>query len=440
MSSPITDQAEPGRVELRLAPPRPRVLKADLCVVGAGAAGISAAVEAAKRGLKVCLIDGLGQIGGQSVNGLIGTFCGFYSKGPKPYQLTYGFAGDMLAALDRSGALSYRAGQGSVIALYDEAALAGFYSAQLLAAKVDVVLGAILRQVSRERDRIEALDVETRYGPITVRATAYVDASGDAVLASLAGATVQQPNVSVFGTTMFSVTGLVEPVPARKKIVERLAEVAGQYGLDRRDGFVFAFPGRDLCLVNLTHYETPLDPLAMSRRALEAPGRVADVLAFLRAEFPDAFSQARVGTIGQPGVRQTRGITGLAALTTSAVRGGRQPADAIGRCAWPIEFHGAREAVYWEPFPDGHISWVPLSAMIARDFSNLVAAGRCIDAEPLALGAVRVIGPCMAMGTAAAAVAAVGGTDFRQISTEAVQALIADNVDRCDPVAAALWQ
>ncbi|WP_206782010.1 FAD-dependent oxidoreductase [Mesorhizobium sp. DCY119] len=425
--------SEPGRIELRIAQPQARVLTADLCVVGAGAAGVAAAVEAARRGLKVCLLDGFSQIGGQSVNGLIGTFCGFYSKDPKPYQLTYGFAGDMLAALNDVGALSYRAGQGSVIALYDEAVLSAFYARQLLANKVDVVLGAIVRQVVRDGTRIGTLGVETRYGPITVRAGAYVDASGDAALASLAGATVQQPDVPVFGTTMFSVTGLMEPIPARKVIVERLAQVADQYGLDRRDGFVFAFPGRDLCLVNLTHYETPLDPLAMSRRALEAPGRVAEVLAFLRAEFPDAFCKARVAAIGQPGVRQTRGITGLKPLTTAAVRSGQRLSDAIGRCAWPIEFHGTREAVYWEPFPDGHISWVPLSAMIARDIPNLVAAGRCIDAEPLALGAVRVIGPCMAMGAAAAALVAVGGTDFHLASVEAVQALIVDNVERRDP-------
>lgn len=432
----MTTTSEPGRIELRVARPQGRSLAADICVVGAGAAGVTAAVEAARRGLKVCLVDSLPQIGGQSVNGLISTFCGFYSKDPKPYQLTYGFAGDMLAQLDRQGALSYRPAQGSVIALYDEAALSAFYASQLIAANVDVVLGAILRHVGPDGNRIGSIEIETRYGPLTVLAGVYVDASGDAALASLAGAAVQQPDVPVFGTTMFSITDLAQPIPERSMIVRRLAELSDQYGLDRRDGFVFAFPGRDLCLVNLTHYETPLDPLAMSRRSLEAPGRVAAVLAFLKAEFPDAFGKARVLAIGQPGIRQTRSIVGLETLTTAAVRSGLQPRDAIGRCAWPIEFHGNREAVYWEPFPDGHISWVPLSAMIARDVPNMVAAGRCIDAEPLALGAVRVIGPCMAMGAAAAALAATGGTDLHAVSVKSVQAMVRDNIERRDPAPA----
>jgi flavin-dependent dehydrogenase len=110
---------EPRRVEFIPEPPRRRNIKVDVCVVGAGAAGVSAAVEASRLGLRVCLIDGLPQIGGQSVNGLIGTLCGFYSAGPEPYRLTYGFASDVLAELSGASALSYRRGRDSIIALPD---------------------------------------------------------------------------------------------------------------------------------------------------------------------------------------------------------------------------------------------------------------------------------------------------------------------------------
>lgn len=408
-------------------------LSTDLCVVGAGAAGVAAAVEAAGRGLGVCLVDGLAQIGGQSVNGLIGTFCGFFSTGPDPYRLTYGFALDMLDSLEAAGALSYRLARGSPIALYDEHELSAFYARRLLEAGVEVVLGAVVREVRREGDRLTGLVAETRYGTVEIEAGAFVDASGDAVVATLAGVEVQEPDSPVYGTTMFSVVDVGTPVPARDEVIERLQAVADDYGLDRKDGFVFEFPGRDLCLINLVHYETPLDPVAMSRVALEARGKVDKVMTFLRKEFPPAFADARIGTVGQPGIRQTRGIVAQRSLTTQTVRSDRRPDDAIGRCAWPIEFHGSLEGVYWEPFPEGHISWVPLSAMIARDLANLVAAGRCIDAEPLALAAVRVIGPCMAMGAAAAALASTGARDFRQVDPAGVVALVRDNTDRRDP-------
>ncbi len=424
---------EPHRVESKAPLAQAQRRSVDVCVVGAGAAGVSAAVEASRLGLRVCLVDGLPQIGGQSVNGLIGTLCGFYSAGPAPYRLTYGFAADVTHALEAAGAIAYRRGRKSVIGLYDEQVLAGIYAQALLHAGVEVVLGAVLSGVQVEGERIGSLRLQTRYGEVELSATTVIDASGDAVVAALAGATLQQADAPVYGTSMFSVTGVAQPVPARAVVIERLEHKAAQYGLTRKDGFVFEFPGRDLCLVNLTHFETPLDALAMSRTALAARDTIERVMDFLRGEFPQAFGQARIGSIGQPGVRQTRGIAGRRMLTTAEVRAGVRPHDAIARCAWPIEFHGRADGVYWEEFADEHITWVPLLAMVSRDLVNLLAAGRCIDAEPFALSAVRVIGPCMAMGAAAAAAAFVGQGALDRLDVAAVQRLVADNLERRDP-------
>jgi len=424
---------EPRRIEHTVGRPSARHLEVDICIVGAGAAGVSAAVEAGRRGLRVALVDGLPQIGGQSVNGLIGTLCGFFSMGDEPFQLSYGFAGDVLKELDAAGAVSWRPGRRSFVGLYDEHELAGIYARHLGATGVDVVIGALLVEAVREDDRLQRIALQTRHGPVTVSAATFVDASGDAVLGALAGAAVQQPEQPVYGTSMFSITGLGQPVPARSAVVARLEEAALRYGLVRRDGFVFEFPGRDLCLVNLTHFETPLDAIEMSRTALAARAEIDRVMAFLRAEFPQAFGRARIQSIGQPGVRQTRGIVGIRTLRTDEVRSGTRPADAIGRCAWPIEFHGSADGVHWEVFDDDHITWVPLGAMISRDLRNLLAAGRCVDAEPFALGAIRVIGPCMAMGAAAAAAASLGADDLRTIDAARVQALVSDNLVRRDP-------
>jgi glycine/D-amino acid oxidase-like deaminating enzyme len=429
----MTSRPEPVRLEQSAPQANARGLACDLCIVGAGAAGISAAVEAARLGLSVCLLDGLPQVGGQSANGLIGTLCGFYSSDPEPCLLQYGFAGELLAELDAAGALSHRAGRRTLVALYDENRLAAAYSAHLLRAGVRVVLGAVITRVERTGRRIDRLHAQTRYGAVEVTARTFLDASGDAALAAAAGLRVQAAAQPVFGTSMFTLTGLGGTVPPRGEIEARLREVADHYGLARRDGFVFAFPGRDLCLVNMVHYETPLDALAMSRVSLQAWSLVDSVLAFLRQEFPAAFGQARVQSMGQPGVRQTRGVAARGTLSTAAVRSGERPADAVARSAWPIEFHGDLDGVHWEMFDAGHLAWIPLSCMVARDADNLLAAGRCIDAEPYALSAVRVIGPCMAMGAAAAAAAAVGGGELHALDVAAVQRIVADNLERRDP-------
>ena len=57
----------------RAANARAQKIGCDICVIGSGAAGISAAIEAARLGRKVILVDGLPALGGQAVNSIIGT-------------------------------------------------------------------------------------------------------------------------------------------------------------------------------------------------------------------------------------------------------------------------------------------------------------------------------------------------------------------------------
>src|SRR5215213_11869735 len=102
-----------------------RQIGADICVVGAGIAGVSAALEAARLGRKVTLVDGLHALGGQAVNSVIGTFCGLFSNGYHGYQLTHGIADGILRDLGAQGALHYRHGgpSNTVVVQYDEVAL-----------------------------------------------------------------------------------------------------------------------------------------------------------------------------------------------------------------------------------------------------------------------------------------------------------------------------
>jgi succinate dehydrogenase/fumarate reductase flavoprotein subunit len=67
----------------------------DVLVVGGGAAGVAAAVTAARRGLKVTLVERYGFCGGGAVAGLSGTVCGLYEAteaiNAKPKQVVFGF-------------------------------------------------------------------------------------------------------------------------------------------------------------------------------------------------------------------------------------------------------------------------------------------------------------------------------------------------------------
>ncbi len=93
--------------------------------------------------------------------------------------------------------------------------------------------------------------------------------------------------------------------------------------------------------------------------------------------------------------------------------------DAVARTAWPVELHDRSDGYVWEMFPADHVHYVPLRSLLPPGAHNLVAAGRCVDGDAAALSSVRVMGPCSAMGAAAAhaldlAGAAVGPELVRQ--------------------------
>jgi hypothetical protein len=409
-------------------------VKADLCVVGAGIAGVSAALEAARLGCKVALVDGLPALGGQAVNSIIGTFCGLFSNGEKGYQLTHGLADDILRNLGAAGLLHFRWGKWNSV-MYDEIALSRFIEKSVHAAGITVILGAVLRGVTREERRIRTIELSTRYGDVRLAASGFVDATGDAALAWQAGLPCREPAEGVvYGSQMMVLEGIdVRNYPAAEEIAGRLKEKAGMYGIGRKDGFAFAFPGRGTALVNMNHMETPLEPVAASVKALEGKNEADKALHFLKSEFPLAFSNARVRSYGFPGIRQTRWIVGRQQLTLDDVRAGTRFPDAVVRTAWPIELHSHEEGYIWEVFSDDHIHYVPLGSMTPPEADNLVAAGRCIDGDVAALSSVRVMGPCIAMGAAAAhALALAGKGSVHQIDMDALQERLKDNLQRTD--------
>ena len=412
-----------------------RNIEADICVVGAGSAGISAALEAAGLGRRVVLVDGQHALGGQAVNSIIGTFCGLFANGHSGYQVTHGIADGILRDLGAKDALYYRHGgpSNTTVVMYDEIALGRWIEQQVAAAGITVLLGAVMREVTREGRRIRALDLATRYGDVRVSAAGFVEASGDAALAWNAGLACREAaDGPIYGTQMAVIEGIEEThQPERAEVAARLKQRASHHGLTRQSGFAFVFPGKGIALVNMTHVETPLDPVAMSARTLDGKDQADRAVAFLRAEYPAAFGKARIRHYGALGIRQTRWIAGRQQLTVADVRAGTKFPDAVARTGWPIELHDTPQGYVWEPFGDDHLHYVPLGSLVSADCDNMVAAGRCIDGDVAALSSVRVMGPCIAMGAAAAhALDLAGSGSVHQIDTAALRKRIYDNVER----------
>ncbi len=445
MAGAYADQAQPEserspetrtRTVRRTGNGSTQTLACDICVVGSGAAGISAAIEAARLGRRVVLIDSFPVLGGQAVNSIIGTYCGLYSNGTHGYQFTHGVADDILNDLGKQDrALFYRHGPVTTVVYYDEVALSRWVDRTVEQAGIIPLLGATMHRVERDGRKIKSLEVVTRYGAVKVEATGFVDASGDAALAWLAGLPCRESeNSPVYGTQMIIVEGIDEARhPARPDMAARMKELGDQYGLVRKEAISFVIPGRGIAALNMTHTETPLDPLAMSASTLSGREQADRAFRFLKEQFPDCFGKATVRAYGMPGVRQTRWIAGRHQLSLDEVRRGYRHPDAIGRTAWPVELHDKSEGHLWQSFPPGHAHYIPFGSQTPDECDNLVAAGRCIDADLAALSSVRVMGPCMAMGAAAAhALDIAGSGSVHQIDIAELQRRVSDNLDRTD--------
>ena len=226
------------RIVRRQAKGAVRKVEGDICVVGAGAAGASAAIEAARLGRKVVLIDGMPALGGQAVNSIIGTFCGLFSNGTHGYQFTHGIADDILETLGKnSEQLYYRNGPLTTVVYYDEVALGRWIERTVRELGIQVIVGAVVREVDVEGRRIKKLHLATRYGDVEVEATGFVDASGDAALVYQAGFACREPTSPIYGTQMVILEQIDEAkLPTREEIPARMREKGDKYGLVRREG------------------------------------------------------------------------------------------------------------------------------------------------------------------------------------------------------------
>lgn len=434
----------PGMRSVRRSGATTETVRCDVCVVGSGAAGLSAALEARRLGRSVVLVDAAHHLGGQAVGSAIGTVCGLYANGAQPYRLTYGVMDEMLAHLVAMGVAAPRRARNTVILDYSINAWMRWAEAQVVETGVTPLLGAVVRSVRLDGGRIEALGLATRWGDYAVRAGAVIDASGDAVVPWLAGATLNEADTPILGTVM----AVLEDVDTercaqwpRHTYHEAMRRRGADFGLVRVDGFAFAMKEPGKMLLNMTHIETPQDAVGLSRAGIAGRAQVDGLLALFRSEFPGAFGKARVAVYGQPGIRQTRTIRGASRISVADVRDGRRPEDSIARCSWPIELHTRAEETHWEVFADDHMHYIPFGAMTPAGLDNVVVAGRCIDAEPAALASVRVMGPCFAMGRAAAVAAdQVGKGSFHQLDVAALQDAVAENLGatRVDPWLAGL--
>jgi hypothetical protein len=129
-----------------------------------------------------------------------------------------------------------------------------------------------------------------------------------------------------------------------------------------------------------------------------------------------------------PGVRESRRLIGLSTMTQRDFDTPAIHADAVAFTDWGIDVHHPQG--FWVRGNDcihvyhGRRVTIPMSVLVSRNITNLLMAGRNISATHIAAGATRVMRPCMGMGQAAgiaAAIVAADGASPAVVATERIK-------------------
>jgi hypothetical protein len=407
----------------------------DLLVAGGGSAGVAAAVTGARLGLRTALVEEMPFLGGMSTGGSVGTYCGFYLKersgalAPLVGGLPLEIAQTLLARGAALGPVPYRdSAVLPYVPLGVKRLLEDLVRAEPL---VRLRLHARLTHAVVTDGALEGVVVHVRGGRIALRARVYVDATGDAELARLAGAQTVRGDELQYPSMMFTMQNVEVPkalaaLPTLPALLEAHFE---RESLPRKSGHLIPTGRPGELLVALSRIAIDGRPAdggdaeELTFAELEGRAQAERLADFLRRVVP-GFAQAFLAdTAARLGVRESRRIVGEYALREDDVLGGRRFDDGIGRSAWPIERHVRGGETLWRFLEPGAWYGIPYRCLVPRGVANLLVAGRCLSAEPAAFASVRVIGPCMLEGQAVAAAARLARDDGVRVAEVDVEKL-----------------
>ncbi len=399
-------------------------LVCDLLVVGGGVAGVATATTAARKGLKVVVVERYGFCGGGAVAGHSGTVCGLYEASDslvnRPVQAVWGFADEFVTALEARGGLAPPVRYGKTFTrVHDPIIWRETADDILQAAGVTVIYHAVaMRALVEGREAIEGAEVWTKQGPLRIRARVTVDASGDADIVAMSGlpsfigdnGRVQNP------TMIFRLMGVdveafraaygedtIMPPAVTALIAE--ANASGQYRLPRAKIWLFPTTRPDELLCNCTRIIgadgrelNPLNWRDFAEAEVEGRRQAREYARFFKDRLTGC-EQAFVNDMAvQVGVRQTRQVEGQAKLANADVVAGTKRPDGIARSPWPIELHsGEKPRVEWLL---DDVYEVPFGCFVPARGRNILVAGRCLSAEHEAVASARVTAQCFSYGHA----------------------------------------
>jgi len=408
----------------------------DLVVAGGGPAGVAAAVSAARLGAKVLLIESTGCLGGMGTSGLVTAFdpmangeeglVGGFMREVVEELYARGFLGpDVTPDFWRKRYMTWTPfnSEGYKL-LLDEKMISAGVEVRFFTRVVDVDADAGER-------RVKGVVINNVEGHSFVRARAFIDCTGDAVLADLCGCDCREAGRDTPHIMPATLPSLFAGIDW-----ERLKAYRSEKGHEQGSGIIRQgiaagmFIQPDLHLVGMSQIGPSVGYLngghlfnlnALRCRDLSVNAmlgrRIAqDYIAFYRKYIPGCEKMEHVTTASLLGIRESRRIVGEYELNLEDYFARREFPDQIGVFNKFVDIHpyDCSEAEY-ERFRGeadntarlgkGERFGIPYGILVPRGWKNLWVAGRCASSDVAVHGSIRVQPAASMMGQAAGAAA-----------------------------------
>jgi hypothetical protein len=399
----------------------PVINEVDICVLGGSCTGVFAAVRASGLGAKVAVVEKQNGFGGVATGSLVNIWHSVYDTEHKQ-QIIAGLTVETMERLKKRNAVAISEKSPSSYFRFNSQELKIELDELVLENHIIPYLHTLFSEPYMDKDgNLTGVVVDNKSGRGIIKAKYFIDATGDGDLCTRLGLETYTREMLQPPTTCAHFESWNE-----KEFNAILKEHGTEFNIP--DGFVWGamLPSTDTYMLAGTRIYgrdcTLADDLTMAE--MEGRRQIRAIMDMMRKYSP----QAIPGLTALPahiGIRETRHVKCLYQVSDDDARYGKRFDDAIANGSYRLDLHHQDKPgltfwyldgveVYARPgYPDKVGRWrpetstnptfyqVPLRSIIPPKYSNLMVAGRMLDASVVAFSGIRVMVNMNQLGEAA---------------------------------------